>query len=233
MVIALCLLLISLKKGYVMLKNTIFAGASIALLLTSAIAQADVVLGSVYVEASEAEVNPATNLINQSGLSQNYVSGVTDFDYYANTIVNFNPNNLGVVGGMTGLGSFFFDLGDMFNVNSIAVWGQENGTATMTSYDLYASDTFGVSGTRTYLGSFIADFGPDATIGNFSATSTQFIELDVTGNLGHYTTRVNEIVFGGSDLNSAGISSDVSTPLLGLSALTLLGLSSLRRKMKQ
>ena len=105
----------------------------------------------------------------------------------------------------------------MFNVDSIATWGQDAGGATVTSYDLYYSDTFGAGGARILIGSFSATYSPNSVAHSFTGVNTRYLELDVITNEGFSSaSRFNEIVFGGT------VPEPSSTLLLGLGALVLL-----------
>lgn len=186
---------------------------------------ASVILGPTGVDVSAIDTSiygsDNTGLINQSGLSSTYVSGVTDFDLFTSTTTaayDRNLSNYGL-GGVAGLGSFYFDLGNLYSVDSIATWGQDCCSATMTNYDLYASDTFGASGSRVLIGSFTGGTTPNAFVHNFDSISAQFFEVDVTAN-GGYTaaTRMNEIVFGGATI-SVPETSSIAMLLLGLAVL--------------
>jgi len=175
------------------------------LCLLAGSAQASVILGPTAAAVSDVDTsylgtNPY-NMIDQSGLSASYVSGVTDFASFTSTTTAHYDSTLSTygLGGVAGLGSFYFDLGGLFDVDSIAIWGQDCCTATMTSYDLYASDTFGAGGSRTLIGRFSAGTTPSAFAHTFATISARYFEVDVITNAGYaYATRINEIVFGGS-----------------------------------
>lgn len=103
-------------------------------------------------------------MIDQSGLSAGYVSGVTDFDSYVATTVHlhasFGLNNWSSPIGVR-LGSLTFGLGPGATVDRLALW----------------SDGYGISGIRdfTLLASATSDFASASTLGSFTAA------VDVNG----------------------------------------------------
>ncbi|MDH5182227.1 MAG: hypothetical protein OEZ39_02750 [Gammaproteobacteria bacterium] len=199
------------------------------LCLLAGSAHAGVILGptAVDVSATDTSIYGSNNnsLIDQSGLSANYISGVTDFAAFTSTSTahyDTTLTNLGL-GGVAELGSFYFDLGSLFNVDGVATWGQDCCSATLLSYDLYASDAFGAAGTRELIGRFSAGTTPNAYAHTFSAVTTRFLEIDVIANSGYpYATRLNEVVFGGS------VTGVPEAPALLLMLMALAGFGGLR-----
>ena len=145
-------------------------------------------------------VFPTGAVIDQSGLSASYVTGVTEFYSYASTTESqyYAPQTLGDASGA--LDNYYFDLGQEISLEAVAIWNQA-GTASLKDFDLYAAtdDTFS---TTTYLGSFSTieaennqNFSPGETF-TFSEVTTRYLILDITANFGYEpTTRFNEIVF--------------------------------------
>ena len=184
------------------------------------VVNASVILGPTAVDVSAIDASPYgadnTNLIDQTGLSAAYVSGVTDFASFTSTTTAGYTGDSGLgLGGVGGLGSFYFDLGALFSVDSIATWGQDCCSATMFSYDLFSSDIFGATGSRNFIGNFSAGLSPNAFAHSFSSVSAQYFELDVTSNGGYSATRFNEIVFGGAT-SSVPEPSSIALLTLGL-----------------
>lgn len=186
------------------------------------------VTASVSVEDS-APYNDLTRISDQSGLSQTYVNGVTDFDLFTTNTTATNES--GVLGkdnfglaGVSELGSFYFDLGARSDVSGIATWGQDLGFSVVTGYDLYSSDTFGASGSRSLVGSFTSGLSPTAFVGNFSTVTSQFFEIDVTANGGSSrASRFQEVVFGVEVPDVAPVPVPASMPLIlgGMGVLAL------------
>jgi hypothetical protein len=195
-------------------------------------ANATVVLGPTDVQGTSPDSNSGFGvdaLINQSGLSANYTSGVTDFSAFTSTTrANYRAYGGSLftnVAGIGGLGSFYLDLGNVFSVSAGATWGQDGGTATMTAYDLFYSDTFGSAGSRTLVGRFSAGVSPNAFAHTFSAVNARYFELDVVSNGGFGGTRVNELVFGGQ-----AVAAVPEPSTLALFGIGLFGMGLARRK---
>ena len=142
------------------------------------------------------------NIIDQSGLSDVYTSGVTDFDTYVATdpthtgnIVNshwFSSNG-------TLTGNIDFDLGSSLTVSRIALWfraGAQNAPA-ITNFTLFADDenTFTAA---TNLGSFTNAAFTDLSVQvyDFTDTQAQFIRMQITANNGNiFNTAHGEVAF--------------------------------------
>ena len=87
-------------------------------------------------------------LIDQSGLTNNYVSLLTDFDSFTlNTTAPYGaatpfPMGKDVVGMLSSPGSIFFDLGSSYTIDAIAFWNQSSGSAQTIEYALYLNDSY-------------------------------------------------------------------------------------------
>ncbi|MEQ8963895.1 MAG: PEP-CTERM sorting domain-containing protein [Coleofasciculus sp. C2-GNP5-27] len=135
--------------------------------------------------------------IDQSGLSTPYTSGVTDFDTY----VSGNPTHSFIsntwISGSSGPGSITFDLGNVFGLDGMAMWGT-GGTFSVQNFDLFASET-GADSSFVSLGSFVQNFesGADsAQVFNFGTTTAQFIRMDFLSNHGAGSgTGIGEVAF--------------------------------------
>ena len=94
--------------------------------------------------------------IDQSGLSANYVSAVTDFDSFVATTTagNFEKS----IGGRSGLPDpvlFDYSLGSTSTVDAIAIWNQQ-GSAALNNFSLFV-DILADFSTATLIGTFDAD----------------------------------------------------------------------------
>ena len=140
------------------------------------------------------------HLIDQSGLSSNYVSGETDFSLFASTttaefVSTSAPRALG--GAATSAPIFEFDMGSIMSLAGLAIWNQ-SGSASVNLFDVYGS-LDGIS--YSLLGS---NFGPPlksnseapAYIASWTPQDMRFVRLDVLSNGGYASaTRFNEIAF--------------------------------------
>ncbi|MEL7496534.1 MAG: discoidin domain-containing protein [Planctomycetota bacterium] len=139
--------------------------------------------------------------INQSGLSAGYTSGVTDFSSYfasnpTHAVSGVNTHFLGITNG----GYVDFDLGQTYNLSSIAVWNWHNsqGNVGVTDIQVFKSndDTFS---TLSSIGDF--DFSVNgsttAQLRQFSIpTSARFIRLDIANSGFANRPGFGELAFG-------------------------------------
>ena len=102
---------------------------------------------------------PVENIINQSGLSSNYTSGVDDFNtFVSSTTANYNNGTYNDLGSNSGqLDNFYFDLGGVFTVDALAIWNQ-TGSASLKTFDIYSSAD-SLFSTTNFLGSYSIDDG--------------------------------------------------------------------------
>jgi hypothetical protein len=140
---------------------------------------------------------PIVKIIDQSGLSSPYTSGVTDFDTYTATTTHeqefplfSSPINFGQGGGAGNINtpsgvSFTFDLGSVLTLDALSYWLSDTGTSGVIDQDVKDFQLFaGTDDTGTLLGTYSATQGDfdglsNAQIFTFSPTSTQFITLKV------------------------------------------------------
>jgi hypothetical protein len=131
-------------------------------LLSAAVASAGVILNpNLVINNTMGQFAPnfaVTRLLDQSGLSANYVSGVTDFATYiasgpthtrspdTNGWLSAGPNVLpGVID---------FDLGSVFGLTRLAYWNHAAGsTANVQNFRVFTSN--------------VADFSVSTLVGNF------------------------------------------------------------------
>ncbi|KGJ86900.1 PEP-CTERM sorting domain-containing protein [Colwellia psychrerythraea] len=153
------------------------------------------------------------NMINQSGLSAGYTSGVTDFTSYTGS-----TTHNGLEGFSVGPdGQFSFDLGSALNIDGLALWASTN-IGSLASFDLYAdTDQIWGNGVGSLLGSFnaLGGVGSDpAQIFSFAATSTQFLHIDILSTQGGigFQPGIGEIAFRGA----SEVPEPISIALLGL-----------------
>jgi hypothetical protein len=143
-----------------------------------------------------------SNLTNQSVLSANYTSGVTDFDSYVATTTAAAPgvsdnSSLFAFSGTSGV--ITFDLGASYTLNALALWPTVGGSTSMRNFNLYADTDANTNNLGTLLGGFSASAGSSypvaAQVFNFGATNTRFVQMAITSNGGGAITGLDEIAF--------------------------------------
>jgi PEP-CTERM motif len=195
--------------------------------------------------AGDGFFGPANNIINQSGLSSTYTSGVTDFDTYTATATHSFGSTFNTKYGQSTTNIvntpvlFTFDLGQVSTIDALAYWISDTSTGPgFPDQDVQGFQLFaGTDDTGTLLGTYNATQGnfnnvSNAQIFNFTATSTQFITLKATsvflpGGDGIANPIIGEIAFRQQEVPP-------STPepgtILGLVTVGSLGALSRKRK---
>lgn len=168
------------------------------------------------------------NIIDQSGLSAGYTSGVTDFATYVATDPSHTSDSINTQwfsSNGTTIGNVDFDLGSSFTVSQIALWFRAHGarnTAAITNFTLLADDEATFTG-ATNLGSFTNASFTDLSVQvyDFADIEAQFIRMEITGNNGNAgNTAHAEVAF---DTVSA-VPVPAAVWLMGSALLGLLGL---------
>lgn len=160
---------------------------------------------------SSSQYDPS-NTINQSGLTANYVSGVTDFDsFVTSTTTDSGGSGNRIWYADTGnvTGNFDFDLGGTFTIDSFALWADPQGIGqSVNSFNLLADDNAAFS-SATLLGSFAAADGPSSgtaseknannfgQVFSFAPTAASHVRIEILSNHGStFTTGISEAAFG-------------------------------------
>jgi hypothetical protein len=192
-------------------------------------AAATPILGAVSVTASSVDPfgrDPA-NLINQSGLSAGYTSGVTDFDTYVQTTTVSNGVDSEIGGAGAPPASFTFDLGSPSSIDAIAIWN-EFGSGALNTFtvqtsllaDFSVAQTFGVFTMSVFAGAN----NLAADVFDFTSQSAEFVRINALTNAGFPgATLLNEVAFRSSGPGPAPVPEPASLMLLGTGVLTLVG----------
>jgi hypothetical protein len=163
------------------------------------------------------------NVTNQSGLSASYVSGTTDFDSYVATTTHnsIQASNSWLASPTTGFVTF--DLGASYTLDALALW------------PLSFFSTLAIRGFTLYAGASLGNFNAvnassttvTAQVFNFTATTTRFIQLQITSNAGSATgSGFGEVAF--REVTATATTPEPSA-LVGLAAVVALGAGLKRR----
>lgn len=210
-----------------------FSLAFLVTLLVSATSFAGIIFQPTSVSSDRAVTafGPIERLIDQSGLSAAYSSGVTDFDAFTAITTGFNEAS-----GLVGLASPFpididFTFSEELTVDRAAIWNQ-GGTASLAGFDLFASP-LGTFTDLVFLGSFNAPIGGGlATVASFTPTDALGIRLTATSNYGFSgDVRFDEFAVGGV-VSANAVPEPTSLVTFGLGALILSSTSVRRRRSK-
>ncbi|MEP3244491.1 MAG: VPLPA-CTERM sorting domain-containing protein [Sneathiella sp.] len=166
------------------------------------------------------------SLINQSGLSASYVSGVNDFDNFVATTTGFkNPQGIGGVYAPFPVNLDFAFSGTV-NLDGAAIWNQI-GSASLKEFDLYGSLS-GNFDDIILLGSYLHDHqGGLAFIADFTQTAVSAIRMTINSNYGYsFSARFDEIAFRGT---ISAVPLPAALPLFA-AGLIALGFRSFRRE---
>ncbi len=146
----------------------VLTGASACFAFTVAAAADVVVNGQVFLNdfGEFSATYDIGNATDQSGLSQNYVSGITDFDSFVattNSVLDGNQNDAWFGESNAPLpGNLDFDLGGDWVVTQIAMWTYTNSDENaLDDFDVYVDDNPDFS-SPTFAGSFLfINSGPE------------------------------------------------------------------------
>ena len=143
-----------------------------------------------------------TYLVNQSGLSATYTSGVTDFSSFVASTTALTAVGYSFAASQTS-GNIDFDLGSILSVDELALWGREyNSNQNVDAFKLYASSDSSFT-SPTLIGSFVNNpTGNNDTVSavkadvfSFGSVTTRYIRLEIDSNYGGGFTTLDEVAF--------------------------------------
>lgn len=201
---------------------------------------AGVILQPTAISSPQGSLNTAgyelTQIINQSGLSTGYTSGVTDFGTYLAGTTHDSGTGITTNTGFTNTSGGFpqqitFNLGSVVSISGLGFWATSN-MGSVTEFRLFVdNDNDATNGVGAQLnGTFnaLADGGTagPGQVFSFGAVSTQFVHLYVDN-----TAAGTEMYPG---IGEVAFDAEVAeAPEPATTALVLLGLAgiALRRKL--
>jgi hypothetical protein len=138
------------------------------------------------------------NVINQSGLSPSYTSGVTNFATYTATATEAHGDVSDVwQSNDIKTGDVIFTLGASETIAAFALWNGDS-TYAVKGFTLLAANNSSFTNATT-LGSFTANAGSSsaelAQVFNFTATAAKYVEMEITSNYLGTFTEVDEAAF--------------------------------------
>lgn len=199
-------------------------------LLFPAPSQAGVILQAVSASANIANANGTPSLTrDQSGLSAAYSSGVTNFDTYVASATHTCCNAPETWVGKVGVASaqVQYDLGAVFNIESMALWNRGNSVQGIHNFSLKASNDASFASFTT-LGTFSATavVGSLAAVGaevfTFASTSARYLRLDITSYYGSCCISIGEVAFEQSASASVPEPASLAYLPLGFTGLALI-----------
>ena len=159
-----------------------------------------VIVGSTASSAATTATGAIDHIVDQTGLSAPYISGVTDFDSYVRPTTHDSVPD-GTTWTYNGVNAVItFDLGTSYKLNALALWSLDstNASSGVRDFDLYADIDADPSSLGTLLGSFNASTFANpvqSQVFDFTVTDTQYIQMQVNSNGGATTTGLGEVAF--------------------------------------
>ena len=209
-----------------------------ALILVSGFSQAGEITSASSVLTNTMGSYPnfgsVSKIIDQTGLSANYISGLTNFDTFISSgVTHAQHDNFGWLSA-AGVysGSLTFDLGSVLDVTKFVMWnGAEALTANVNGFSISTSSTSDFNSSVT-VGNFngqMANYG--ASVYDLTDTNARYVKLTINGNFGNgCCTAIGGIAFETSPVAAVPEPETYATLLAGLG---LIGGALNRRKAKQ
>jgi hypothetical protein len=210
------------------MKKTLF---TLAIALISAASQAGTVLSATgVVDNSMGTLSgySEAQMLNQSGLSRNYIRGATDFGtFLASGVTHAVGDHHSWLSNRDRSGSLVFDLGATYNVSQFVMWNGANGIdASVNGFSLSTSMSSDFA-TSAFAGAYVgqmANYG--ANVYDMTDSTARYVRMTINGNFGNFCcTAIGDIAF---DVNPAAeVPEPASLALLGMG---LLGLGFSRKR---
>jgi len=158
----------------------------------------------------------AINMINQSGLSTKYKSGVTDFDAY----VALKPIHAADAGEWLSTGPLSaarvtFDLGEMVEFNGAAIWNEDASSLSILggSIPLNLGGQYGGTALYDTAASVGLPYGP--TVWRHQNIKSRFVTFDIYGcnsaGFAHNGCGLGEVAFRSTALAPVGVVPEPAT----------------------
>ncbi len=180
---------------------------------------ASVIVGPVSGTTDMTEDFPLSHTYDQSGLSANYVSGVTDFDSFVLTTTHISNPYKDFLNENGTLGYIEYDLGGNYDIGSIAFWN----FGVNTTFSVTAFDLTGASNLLGTFNPFVQSNPNSAQVFSFGPINVQHFRLDNFSNNGATGLAIGEVAFG-----SSPVPEPATMILFGIGLLGLAGVN--RRK---
>ena len=221
-----------------LIRKTFFAALAVFASLGAGMSatNAGVLVAPISVTSSEGSLNlnfDVSNLINQSGLSASYTSGVTDFASFVASTTHLNPSTTGNGGYASPSNSVTtmdidFDFGSVVSLGRFALWNDQDNQA-VGAFTLFSA-TDASFATLTSLGSFnavVATIPIGAQIFDQTDATAQYFRMTATA----FNPGTNLLNFGEVAFESSAVPVSVPEPgTLSIFGLGLAGLGFMRRR---
>lgn len=201
------------------MKKTLLA---LSLVFAASFAQAGVILSATVSDNGMGDLAPTyktSNMLDQSGLSARYVSGVTDFaDFTSSGVVHSTGDTLSWLSNRDRSGYVVFDLGAVYQVNQFVMWNGADGiSASVNGFSLSTSMVSDFS-SSTFAGNFyghMTHYG--ASVYDMTDSMARYVRLNISGNFGNgCCTAIGDVAFDVAAADPVEVPEPASLALLGL-----------------
>lgn len=220
-----------MKQSHIINKSCFWVAFCILAAFFFSPANASTIIDPVSVSSPQGDYSgdyALANIINQSGLSAGYTSGVTDFATYVASVTHDGTGT-----GTSGFtnndnappAQFSFDLGASMQIDALAFWNTAT-TGSVTSFNLYADtdQDFG-NGTGALLGTFNPTAGgtqpSSGQVFTFNSVNTRYMHIEALSLSieGPLNAGIGEVAFRSSAVPIPAAVWLFGSGLLGLSAI--------------